>query len=544
MFTFRSLISNLNTHLIDWYDYPYYVWVVNQNVEKINSFNFINYFNTNAFYPHEYTLLFSDILLPQGLIASFFSIFTSSPITYFNLTFIMTFLLNFTASYLLWKAVFKNEKAAFLSSLLTVFSPFLHGELSHFQMQSYWPLLFSLYFLFRKKGSETKNIIFSGIFLSIQFLASVYLSVFLITTVLTYYLVTLAKEGNYTHHIKNFILLLGVFLLLDGVFIKGYLDVRTLYKIKRDYGEYVTYAAHLSDFIFTNANRSLIHTSSLLAKWNRFNKHPGVAMFPGFTVTILSLLGILTYKITRKKLSLNFSIQKKDLIFLIITIVGFFFSLGPRLSFNGVFVNIPLPYHFFVKYIPIIDQVRATSRWVFLFYIGLIYFTGKMIAKHSKNCVFGILIFLLIILEYVPVNITAHSEKVPTNKTLQKICKEGDILLEYPVTHFHAGKNIAEGLNYISKIMLSSTYHKCDIVNGYSGYDLPDLIDLDREIEMSIKESNMKMFLELVKKTKANYLVINLTQINELNLLKTSDIEDFLDNDGLKKSNENVYLIQ
>ena len=180
VFVFRSLILNLTTHLLDWLDYPLVIWIIHQNLEKITALNFANFFNSNAFYPHTHTLLFADSQLPQTLIALPFSFLSKNPILVFNFVFIITFILNYFSSFLFWKTIFKKKYLAFLGALLTVFSVFLHLEISHFQMLSFWPFFFSLYFLLKQKDNERlKNIFLAGLFLAIQFLACVYLGIFL-----------------------------------------------------------------------------------------------------------------------------------------------------------------------------------------------------------------------------------------------------------------------------------------------------------------------------------------------------------------------------
>ena len=143
-FVFRELLFNISTHLYDWGDGPYIIWVIFQNIQKIKSLDFLHFFDTNAFYPHKMTLLFSDILLPQSLIALPFSLIIKNPIFVFNIVFFITFIFNYCGAFLLWNKLFKNTLLAFFGSLLVVFSPFFHLQLGHFQMMSYWPFFFSL----------------------------------------------------------------------------------------------------------------------------------------------------------------------------------------------------------------------------------------------------------------------------------------------------------------------------------------------------------------------------------------------------------------
>ena len=50
-FTFRNLLSNLSSNLIDWRDYALENWIVFQNISHFRSPNITNFFDSNAFYP-------------------------------------------------------------------------------------------------------------------------------------------------------------------------------------------------------------------------------------------------------------------------------------------------------------------------------------------------------------------------------------------------------------------------------------------------------------------------------------------------------------
>lgn len=93
---FRSLYMNITTNLVYWSDYPASVWLINQNITKILSLNFHNFFDMNTFYPHKYTLLFSDITLPQTILSLLPFLFTKDLILSFNIMFLLNFILNFT----------------------------------------------------------------------------------------------------------------------------------------------------------------------------------------------------------------------------------------------------------------------------------------------------------------------------------------------------------------------------------------------------------------------------------------------------------------
>ena len=83
-FAYRRLLSDISGSLMDRYDFPYIVWVVNSNIQNILHGNLAHYFDTRGFYPHPYGLLFSDILLPQSLLVLPIYLLTRNIILSFN----------------------------------------------------------------------------------------------------------------------------------------------------------------------------------------------------------------------------------------------------------------------------------------------------------------------------------------------------------------------------------------------------------------------------------------------------------------------------
>lgn len=524
---FRSLIFHVQSHLLDWLDYPYYTWIIFQNIEKIKTLNFVDFFNTNAFYPNKLTLFFSDTLIPQSIIALPFSLLAGNPILVFNLTFIATFILNYVALFLFWRQIFKKNLLAFLGSLFVIFSPFFHLQLGHFQTQSYWPFFFALYFLFKSEDKKNiRNLILAGIFLSIQFLSGVYLAVFWFFCVLVFYTIrTLSsRQWNILRlDLRNLLLIVGIFVLLCGIFIKGYLDVKRAYAIRRDYREYISYSAHLSDYLFTTKIRSILHNLPFMNYWNSFDKHlvGEKASFPGFLLSVLTLLGLFSFKKSGDKFKISLQLNKQQLFFLAILFFGFLFSLGPRLNFNGAYAHIPTPYNLFLKSVPLLDSIRTPARWSFLFYLGITYFSltqvKRLLAPINRSRILVLAIFAFFVFEYIPLNTQTQAQEYKGSRyeILKKKCvKEKKTLLEIPVTHFKVQGGIAVGLNYISKVLLSSLYHQCYLINGYSGYLPTNLLTFEDSVEKMLQEKQGSDLVQLLSDEK-----IDLVKFNSENML-------------------------
>lgn len=515
---FRTLVFNISTNLPDWRDYALSNWIMYQDIHHIENGNFSHFFDTNAFYPNNrYSLLFADTFLPQALIELPFLAVTRNIILAFNITFLIVLILNYLSSFLFWKIIFKKSLISFFGALFVVFSPFFYLEYGHFQILNFWPLFFSLYFLLRaNKNSSTRNLIFSGLFLSIQFLASVYISVFLIFIIFIYYLVKSITQGKILTYLKHLAIIFAVFLLICGIFIKGYIDMRGYYNIQRDIREYINYSASLSDYIFTNPINSIVHKSPLMNFWNSFNKNSGTeTAFPGFLISILAIYGLFTLKREKGVLSFKINLTFLDGFFLILLLSGFIFSLGPRLKFNGVYSYIPTLYYPLIKIVPFLEAIRAPVRWSFLFYLGTIFFALQGIEKLSKELKLTYLcigIFIFFIFEYIPFNITTHAETYINSdySYLKTFCTSKKLtLLEIPVTHLNVVPDIITGVNYISKVELSSTYHNCNLANGYSGYDMPSIFNLGFQLDQIIRSQSAEQFVAILKVNKIDVVKVN-----------------------------------
>ncbi|KKQ75732.1 MAG: hypothetical protein US96_C0005G0005 [Candidatus Woesebacteria bacterium GW2011_GWB1_38_5b] len=533
---FRDLLINISTNFPDWRDYPYLTWIINENIYHLRSLDFSNLFNLNVFYPHTNTLFLSDTLITQSLIGLPFSFFTKNPVLIFNLVFFLTFLLNYIAAYILFNKLLKNSLLSFIGGLAIVFSPFFYTQMGHFQMQNYWPFIFILYFLFKTdKKKFSFNEVLIGLLVATQFLASVYLAFFSIISIFIFFLVKIYKGQNYKVAVSKFSIIILTFLLLDGIFIKGYMDAKKSFEIKRGVGEYLTYSAKISDYFFPRQN-GLFYQNSLVAKWQSYNKHfvGETASFPGFILTILGILGLIKFGKSKEHISFNFSTDTPSLFFLCLMIIGFIFSLG-------------YPYIPFAKYVPFFDTIRGVSRWSFLLYVGIAFFAVFYISKIKSKWLFTAALVLLIT-DVLPAKFITYKDSYleKNDETLRTICTaKKTVLFELPVTHFDAGDNIAKGLSYIAKRELASVYNSCHLVNGYSGYDLPNLFNFKDQVYAAINSADPKLLYNVVKGRGVNVVKVNTEYLNETSLENYNKIySKFSKLEGVREIGNNLFLIE
>jgi len=546
-FIFRDHIINISTNLIDWRDYAYVVWVINQAINNFKELGSNGIFNGNAFYPNENILLFSDLLWPQTLITTIFKLFSKNIILQFNLTFFTTILLNIVSIYLFWKTIFKKKQSVLFASILTNFSPFFFLQLSHFQMISYWPFFFALSFLFKNKKT-IKETFLIGLFLSIQFYAAVYWSIFLITVIGIYYFVKLIKKDQIVDNTKSLILIGMIFIILAGPILFKYLQNQKAYSIHRNYSEYVEYSAQISDYFFSNSYNSAVSNSKLFKKINSFNNHPGGerAGSPSVLITFLFLIGIAVIKKNKKEWSINFSIKEKDLFFILLALIGLIFSLGPRLLFNGNYLAVPLPFSLALKYLIIFDPIRATARFSALFYIGAFYFATKGLERINKknNIILISILCLIYLLELLPLNLKSEYNNYYSHPyaLIEKDCSKGAVLLEYPFDQNFEEANVITNLKYKASQLTASVKSTCDLVNGYAGFDPDDYTNYIATFNKYLNSTDSAKLQQTIAEKNVSFIKINKKDLSQESMKKINNIE-MINNFGKTMFEDNNYLL-
>jgi len=521
VWVFRSLIANAASHLPDAFDYPFYTWVVFQNIAQLRSFQLDGYFNTNIFYPFQGSLLFSDLLLPQSLIGWPVALAVTNPIAVFNVVFLVTLLLNLVAGWWFWGRLISRPSRLLLATLTTFLSPYFFSQLGHFQMITFWPFLAGLGLVMGRRARWWKPI-FTGALITVQLLASVYLSLFMLTSIGLWYALRLWYQRRRLDQLKGLLVrgavTAAVFVVTAAPLIAAYLNIRQAYQIDRHAGEYVTYAAQPSDVFFYSPH-SLVGQSGLGKALRRFNNHVmgEIAATPGVALGGLAMLGLFRLKKNKREVAVTFPSKFEPVYFGLLVVIGLLFALGTRLTVNGAYTGIPLPYLLVIKAVPILEPIRSTGRWLFIAYLGLSYFAVQGLAKLESKLSLpaGLMVAGLMIVyvaEVVPTRhhsmevASAFSGYVP----LQRHCQQDPgVLLEYPLNQDVVGANIATNLRYKTTIMLSSLRHDCQLVNGYSGYVPDGHTAHEAALNQTVKTGDEAGWWQLLDQRDVKYLRLN-----------------------------------
>ena len=523
----KTLVLHISSALSDWYDYPLMVYILQQNIQHISTLDFMNFGNISMFYPTPGGKYFTDLLLPQSILGLFIFPFTEDYITTHNLVFLAVGLLNIISLQFFWNKVFKDKKTIFLLTLLFTFSPYVFTMYAHYQMISYWFFFFSLgVLLTAKKRSEY---VFAGFLSGLQFLAAVYIGIYSLTISGIFFLLKMSTHIQFKNlfrkkYKKAFdskallksiqqgsLFFLG-FLVIAGYFVFKFVQIQRVYEIERSADTYINHSMQITDFFFNPLPSFWVE--SFYKKINVHNHRLGGETFgTGFILLIVVTYGI-------KKLRKSSLTKKERQIFHFFMLLlgwGIIAVLGPRLSLNGKYLAIPLPYIFPLKLTPFFSALRVISRWFFVVQVGMFYYVGVALNSIFKSYTIKKAIFIitlitaLYILEIVPIKqrTAVDTYRDDSYNYLISECQVNDVLLEYPFAPEQPKTHVLITLNYWTKMLLNNMHYDCQLVNGYSGFQPKHIDDFIHNFRTSVENSKSLDTYELLNQKDVTYIKFN-----------------------------------
>jgi len=162
------------------------VWILAWEAHQLIS-DPLRLFDANIFYPYRQTLAFSEILLPNALLALPILLLTGNPVLSHNLVYWLTFVLSGWAAYLLVAHLTHSRSAGLVAGLIFAFSPYRSSHLSQLQMltMQWMPLAFLALERFLRRGAW-RDASLLAFFFVLQTLSSFYYGLHLATGILIY----------------------------------------------------------------------------------------------------------------------------------------------------------------------------------------------------------------------------------------------------------------------------------------------------------------------------------------------------------------------
>lgn len=485
LFLFRSLLFQFDHALLDGIDYPLYAWIVQAGLNNSRTLFSHGIFFGNAFYPSTQAILFSDTFYPLSLLLFPLSLLTSSPFLILNSGVVLTLLLNVISAAVLTRSFTSNRGAHTLLTILFSISPYFFTQISHLQMLSYWPTYFLLYVLFT--GRSARSFLQIAVLLSLQWYLSVYLGTMALVIASVWWLVSFFRNPNRGDLLRNVVLSGFVFLVLTGPLLLAYRAIRDSYQATPDAGMYVDYAAQPTDYFFSRGSPTVLASILPFNLWNTLN-HRGAgepARWIGFSMLFLVGSGIISW---RK--SADAETNKKGWFALLLTLIGLGFSMGTRLTLNGMYTGFPLPYLLVLKMFPFLSFFRSPSRWYFLFVLGCCLFSClgvQRLLKSTKSRKWLLALGVVYAAEMFPMQLPVTTIPKPAYvEWLATSCRPGDVVVSVPIFSYHDDGSIALNPSPTSQLMMWTVNSQCRLLNGYSGILPSFLKELDQQAKQNL----------------------------------------------------------
>lgn len=467
VFTYPVFFSNMVPGEGDVYFYLWDLWWFKKALLSASSPYFTQYF----FYPTGLNLAFSAITPFNGIISIPLQFMFGLTKTY-TILWLISFVISGYGTYLLVNYLTGNSKAAFISGLIFMFSPyhFAHS-LGHLNLLSIEWIPFYVMFFFKTVNEKSStNAIYAAFFLLLVFLSEytyfIYLSLFTIFFLLYY----ICEDKSYVinKYVVKRLFLLGIsFTILFLPFV--YPLLKELLTSKSSYmysGGFVTYSADLLGFFIPSKFHPIFNQFVIPMYQNFTGNYAEFTVFAGYTVLILSTIAFLKIK------------TKEIKFWVLATAICFIFCLGPLLHINGLFTGtienikfaIPLPYAIIMK-IPIVSIARVTGRWDAIVMLNLSVLSGYGLSyiyekfenhsfkRVSPNTYITIIFASLILFEFLSIPYPMANTNVPEFYHSLSNNSEDFAILEVPEFGYHLA---------FPEYVYYQTVHEKRLITGYT----------------------------------------------------------------------------
>ncbi len=243
------------------------------------------WWNGFAFYPAPGMLAFSDHRLGESLIATPLLWVGASPIAAYNLTLLAMFPLSAIAAHWAAFTMTKRHDAAAISGLAFGFCPFRFAHIPHLELLAAFGMPLALGSLHRYRDTRQQRwLVVFALALVLQGLCTSYYLLFF-SVLLGLWILWFAQRDD-PAMIGAIVAAAAAALIALLPIVIGFWRIHNYYGLSRPYDEIISLSADATSYLTA-------HSTSQLWGWtSRWAKSEG-ELFPGATISILALVGIL-----------------------------------------------------------------------------------------------------------------------------------------------------------------------------------------------------------------------------------------------------------
>lgn len=459
------------------------LWVVSWVAHALSS-DPTRLYHANIFYPHRYTLAFSEANLGAGIIGLPVWLLTGNPYSTHNFAFFVAFVLAFAGAYYLTRYLVYDRRAAFIAAILFAFCPFMFARTAHIQLLFIGLIPFCMLAFHRLVDHPTVGrAVALGALISFTALTCAYYGIFaaLMIGLGTLLYATSRRLWRSRDYWIGIGLAAFTSIGLTLPFFLPYLRVQDEGGFVRTLDDAREYSANVSAWV---ASSAWAHRWWLDAVPD-FNE----VLFPGILAITLGGFGIWAMRHTRDTVAL----------YALIAVFAFWSSFGPDAGL----------YRLFYESIPIFSFLRAPSRMGILVTLSLVVFAAAgmklLLNRVSRPRLATGLLAVVATAELVAAPLAQFRVADPfpdVYKTLATLPRGA--VAEFP--YWYERHDFPRHAYY----MLNSTTHWQPLVNGYSDHIPADF----RKTVLPLSSFPSRESFAILAKTGARYVVFHLDMYN------------------------------
>lgn len=499
-------------------------WILTTVANKIAHFEWRHFFSANIFYPEKNPLLYSELLIPQALIALPIIKITENPVLAHNLVLLLALLTSAMAMFSLAYYLTSQFFPALFAGVIFAFCPFMIAHLFQIQIISAAGLPLTFLFLHRyfRSGRFIDWLHFTWIYL-LQSLANFYYALFMIIFTGTF--IFLGAISQKTYRQKKFWGHVGLFIFLFGLILGPIFLAYAQQQAQEGFARTIGAQASLKSYLTT------ARINWLYGEWSARFRQPEGELFPGVVPLGLALLALIPLPFSQrnwlKKDKEAINKNRLILFYAFILLLGILFSLGTK----G-------PFYFWHRFIPGYRAIRAVTRFHVYTMLALAVLASfglnklLILIKRGYGLNFlKVFLLALLIIEYlsipIPLRPIASSQNMPQIYQELKRWPSKKVILELPLPEPGSGIGRIEGPR-----LYYSLFHGHYLVNGYSGFFSPVYLSLRQRLNQQSLEENLRFWREIG----INLIILHCEELG------VEDCPYFVDN--FKKSDQLIFIGQ
>lgn len=400
----------------------------------------------NIFYPESRTVTYSDAMLVESVIAAPLLWTGVPPVLVHNLMLLGGIVLSAAGIFMLAVKLTGSQTAGVTAGIVFAFVPYRFEHYMHLELQwTVWiPWTFwALHRLFETRA--LRHALLLGLFITLQFMSSIYYGMFLVTlvTICALFLLFGTRRGELRATIVGLAVAGGTAAVLIAPYAIPYVATRRNLG-PRPESQIVMFSARPSSY------RAATETNYLYGDRSAGMGRQERRLFPGILPLLLALVGLLLYSPTNQAL-----------MYLIGLVAAFEMSLG----FKGYLFS------FLYQHVPAIDGLRAPARLgIFvIFFLAILAAYGHAALERALGGrvqrALMLLVPAVLLLEYwvAPLPLAPYPTAPPPLYQWLRTQPVG-VVAEFPMPQPDAPPAHEPRYEYMS------TFHHMPLINGYSGY--------------------------------------------------------------------------